>query len=172
MRLTRKLCGDGFQIFSGDDALIYQIMADPDIMACGAISVMSNIAPGFLTRMTSLLNQGDTKEALKIQTALSPLLDLVVVTTTEDCEYGPVSCRARNPLPVKTMMRILGMPAGPCRRPLGKMTPNGFKTVLDTLKSVQEKNPEIFAPVASFFKVDIEQRLNDTDRHKELQYTA
>ncbi len=171
MRLTRRLCGADFQIISGDDALVYQIMTDPDIMACGAISVMSNIAPGFMSRMTTLLNQGNTEDAFKIQTALSPLLDLVVVTTTEDCEYGPVSCRARNPLPVKTMMRILGMPSGPCRKPLGKMTPNGFKIVLDTLKAVQKKNPEILAPVSSFFKVDIEQRLNDTDLHKDLQYT-
>jgi len=117
MKLTRKYCGNNFKIFSGDDALIYDIMTDPEIQACGAISVMANIVPKFLTQMVSLLNQGDTKGAMKIQTALTPLLDLVVVTTQEDSEFGPVTCRARNPLPLKTMMQVLGMPGGPCRRP-------------------------------------------------------
>lgn len=171
MRLTRKLCGDNFDILSGDDALVYDIMTAADIKACGAISVMSNVAPKFMTQMVELLNQGKSAEAKKIQDALSPLFSLVVVTTTEDSEFGPVSCRARNPLPVKTMMEILGMPSGPCRKPLGKMTPNGFTVVLNTVKKVQEDNPEIFAPVVEFFNVDIEQRLNDTELHKTLQYS-
>ena len=171
MRLTRKYCGDQFNILSGDDSLVYTMMTDPDIMACGSISVMSNIAPKAFTQMVTLLNSGDIQAALKIQAALAPLFDLVVVTTTEECEFGPVSCRARNPLPVKTMMQILGMPSGPCRKPLGKMTPNGFKIVLDTLKKVQAKTPDILKPVASFFSMDIEQRLNDADLHKKLVYS-
>ncbi len=171
MKLTRKLCGDDFKIFSGDDALVYSIMTDPDIKACGAISVMSNIAPKFVTQMVSLLNQGDTDAAMEIQTAMKPLFDLVVVTTQETSEFGPVSCRARNPLPLKTMMQILGMPGGPCRRPLGKMTPKGFHIVLDALKKVQAGNPEIFEPVAAFFRVDIEKRLNDQTLQETLCYS-
>ncbi|MCD4718465.1 MAG: 4-hydroxy-tetrahydrodipicolinate synthase, partial [Desulfobacula sp.] len=87
MKLTRKYCGDDFKIFSGDDALIYDIMTDPEIKACGAISVMANIAPKFLTQMVSLLHQGNTDEAIKIPTALTPLLNLVVVTTQEESEF-------------------------------------------------------------------------------------
>ncbi len=172
MKLTRQLCGKDFRIFSGDDALIYDIMTDPDIKACGSISVMANIAPGFLTRMVSLLNNGDTDGALDIQTALKPLFDLVVVTTEEDCKFGNVSCRARNPLPLKTVMQILGMPGGPCRKPLGKMTNKGFNVVLDALKTVQEKNPEIFEPVASFFNIEIQERLDNPEFHKDLYYDA
>lgn len=171
MKLTRKFCGKDFNIFSGDDALIFDIMTDPEIKACGAISVMSNIAPKFLTRMVSLLNQGDTREALKIQTTLKPLLDLVVVTTREDSEFGPVNCRARNPLPLKTLMQVLGMPGGGCRRPLGKMTRKGFHVLLDAAKQIHTHHPEIFEPIASFFNVDIGQRLNNTDFHKDLWYT-
>ena len=171
IRLTRKYCGDSFEIFSGDDSLVYEIMTAPDIKAAGAISVMSNIAPKAVTRMVDLINWGEAEAAMEVRDALNPLFDLVVVTTNEECEFGPVSCRARNPLPVKTMMQILGMPSGPCRKPLGKMTPNGFKIVLDTLKKVQAESPEILEPVASFFNVDIDQRLNDTDMHKDLQYT-
>ncbi len=170
MKLTRKYCGDDFKIFSGDDALIYDIMTDPEIKACGGISVMANIAPKFLTQMISQLNQGDTDEAMKIQTALKPLLDLVVVTTQEESEFGPVYCRARNPLPLKTLMQLLGMPGGPCRRPLGKMTQKGFHVLLDAAKTVQANNPEIFEPIGSFFNVNIEERLNNPEFQKDLWY--
>jgi len=170
MKLTRKCCGDDFKIFSGDDALVYDIMADPEIKACGSISVMSNIIPKFMVQMVSLLNKGDADGAMKIQAAIKPLLDLVVVTTQEESEFGPVSCRARNPLPLKTLMQLLGMPGGPCRKPLGKMTQKGFQVLLDATKSVQANNPEIFEPIASFFKVDIEERLNNTGLQKELWY--
>jgi 4-hydroxy-tetrahydrodipicolinate synthase len=170
MKLTRKFCGDDFKIFSGDDALVYDIMTDPQIKAAGCISVMSNIAPKSLTQMVKLINQGKADEAMKIQTALKPLLDLVVVTTQEESEFGPVMCRARNPLPLKTMMQILGIPGGPCRKPLGKMTQKGFLIVLDAMKSVQAKSPEIFEPIVSFFNIDIEEKLNDSKAHEELWY--
>ncbi len=170
MRLTRKFCGDDFNILSGDDSLVCTMMMDPDIKACGSISVMSNIAPAFMSQMVALLNQGKTEAALEIQTALTPLLDLVVVTTEESCEFGPVSCRARNPLPLKTIMQILGMPSGPCRAPLGRMTRKGFDVVLTAMKKVQADNPEIFAPIAKSFDVDIEARLNDGKVHEQLWY--
>ncbi|NDY72567.1 4-hydroxy-tetrahydrodipicolinate synthase [Desulfobacter hydrogenophilus] len=170
MKLTRKLCGDNFNIFSGDDALVCRVMAEEEIRACGAISVMSNIAPASMTQMVELLNQGKTQDALALQTALSPLLDLVVITTEEESKYGPVKCRARNPLPLKTMMQILGMPCGPCRPPLGKITQKGFDLALSALKKVQADNPEILAPAASFFNLDIDARLNDSAAHKNLWY--
>ncbi len=161
MRLTRKYCGNAFNILSGDDALVYEMMTDPDILACGSISVMSNIAPYFMTQMVSLINQGHTDEAMKIQKALTPLLNLVVVTTQEESQFGPVTCRARNPLPLKTMMQLLGMPAGPCRKPLGKMTRKGLDLVVKAMNQVQAENPEIFKPIADLFGVDIHDRLNN-----------
>ncbi|MBT3387749.1 MAG: 4-hydroxy-tetrahydrodipicolinate synthase [Desulfobacula sp.] len=170
MKLTRKFCGNNFKIFSGDDALIYDIMTDPEIKACGSISVMSNIIPKFMAQMALLLNQGDVDGAGKIHTAIKPLLDLVVVNTQEESEFGPVYCRARNPLPLKTLMQLLGMPGGPCRSPLGKMTQKGFHVLLDTAKTVQAKNPEIFEPIALFFNVDIEERLNNKEFQEDLWY--
>lgn len=171
MRLTRKYCGNAFNILSGDDALVYKMMTDPDIRACGSISVMANIVPHFMTQMVSLINQGHTDEAMKIQKALTPLLNLVVVTTQEESQFGPVTCRARNPLPLKTMMQLLGMPSGPCRKPLGKMTRKGLDLVVSAMNQVQADNPEIFKPVADFFNVDIHDRLNNPLYQKELWYT-
>ncbi len=171
MKLTRKYCGNNFNILSGDDALVYDMMIDPEINAGGSFSVMANIVPKFMTRMVTLLNQGKKIEALKIQNALKPLLDLVVVTTQEETKnYGPVSCRARNPLPLKTMMQLLGMPSGPCRKPLGKMTAKGFEIVLEAMKKVQADTPDIFQPIADFFDVDIDQRLSSTKYHTPLWY--
>jgi 4-hydroxy-tetrahydrodipicolinate synthase len=170
MKLTKKYCGDDFKILSGDDSLIFKTMSDPDIKACGGISVMSNLAPKYLSQMIASLNMGKKEEALAMQNAISPLLDLVVVTTVEMSAFGPVNCRARNPLPLKTLMQLLGMPSGPCRKPLGKMTRQSLDILVKTAKQIQANNPEIFAPLTQFFNVDIEDRLNNPEYQKDLWY--
>jgi 4-hydroxy-tetrahydrodipicolinate synthase len=170
MKLTRKCCGPAFQIFSGDDALVYDIMTDPDILACGAISVMSNIVPKFMTQMVSLINQKKTDAAHGLQTTLRPLLDLVVVTTTEETTFGPILCRARNPLPLKTMMQLLGMPSGPCRSPLGKMTRQGLDKIVAALQHVQANHPELLIPIAEFFNLDLDERLHNPIHQQGLWY--
>ncbi len=170
MKRTRQCCGADFCIFSGDDGLTFTMMTDPEIKAAGVISVISNVAPKAVSQMVAHINQGNLSEARSLKRALDPLFDLVVVKTTENCEFGDVMCRARNPLPVKTLMTLLGMPAGPCRRPLGKMTANGFQKVLDTARKVNTENPEILRPVAEFFGVDIEARLADANLHQSLIY--
>jgi len=57
-----------------------------------------------------------------------------------------------------------------CRQPLGKMTRNGLETVLSAVRKVQADNPEILKPVAEFFNVDIEQRLNNPSSWDGLFY--
>ncbi len=161
MRSTRKCCGPDFTIFSGDDGMTFEMMLDPQIKASGVISVTSNVAPGPITEMVRLLEQGEEKDAQKMLTALEPLFGLVTVKTMEKTPCGEVVCRARNPLGFKTLMSILGMPSGGCRQPLGKMTRNGLETVLSAARKVQADNPEILKPVAEFFNVDIEERLNN-----------
>jgi 4-hydroxy-tetrahydrodipicolinate synthase len=170
MRRTRKCCGPDFTIFSGDDGMTFEMMLDPEIKASGVISVASNVAPGPITEMVRLLEQGKEQEARKLLTALEPLFGLVTVKTMEKTPYGEVVCRARNPLGFKTLMSILGMPSGGCRQPLGKMTRNGLETVLSAARKVQAENPEILNPVAEFFNVDIEQRLNNPSSWNGLFY--
>jgi len=170
MRSTRKCCGPEFTILSGDDGMTFKMMLDPQIKASGVISVASNIAPGPITEMVRLLEQGEEKNAQKLLTALEPLFDLVTVKTMEKTPYGEVVCRARNPLGFKTLMSILGMPSGGCRQPLGKMTRNGLETVLSAARKVQADTPEILKPVAEFFNVDIEERLNNPSSWDGLFY--
>ena len=84
--------------------------------------------------------------------------------------HGEVVCRARNPLALKTLMQLLGVPSGPCRAPLGKMSRAGLDVVVNIAKTVQSKNPEILAPLAAFFNVDIDARLNDERLLEGLYY--
>ncbi len=168
MKQTRSVCGKDFQIFSGDDALVYTMMTDSDIMACGAISVMSNIVPRAMAQMVEFLNQKETDAAMTIQKKIAPLLDLVGVSTEEVSPFGPVVCKARNPLPLKTMMQILGMPSGACRPPLGKLTPKALELVIGALEQVYTNNPEVFEPIESFFNVHVGERLSNPDYRQGL----
>ena len=161
MKLTRRCCGDDFDILSGDDGKTYAMMIDSEIKASGVISVASNIAPGAVQKMTEHLNSGEIAEAEKLAAALQPLFGIVTVKTSEETPYGEVVCKGRNPLGVKTLMNILGMPSGTLRAPLGKMTRKGIQVVRDAAKEVQKNNPDILQPIADFFGVDIEERLND-----------
>jgi len=170
MRLTRKYAGEKLQILSGDDGLTLQIMTDPLIKASGVISVVSNIVPKFVTKAVQLAYKGKLPEATVLFKKLAPLFNLVTVITTEESGFGPVSCKARNPLAIKTLMAILGMPVGVCRQPLGKMTQSGIDVVLKVAKEIQENSPEFFLPIAEFFNVDIEKRLNDSKNWQNLFY--
>ena len=170
MQKTRKCCGNDFTILSGDDGLTYEMMVNSQIKAAGVISVVSNVAPGPVSEMVRLLAKGNQSEAKKIMLTLEPLFELVTVKTSETTPYGEVVCRARNPLAIKVLMSIIGMPSGGCRQPLGKMTKKGLKKVLTAAKKVHSDNPEIFEPVADFFKVDIADRLNNPSNWKGLCY--
>jgi 4-hydroxy-tetrahydrodipicolinate synthase len=172
MRRTRVCCGPDFTMLSGDDGMTFDMMSDHGILAAGVISVVSNVAPGFVAEMVRLLAAGKQDDAKQLEHALKPLFGLVTVKTTEKTAFGDVICRARNPLAFKTLMAILGMPSGVCRKPLGRMTRNGLDQVLQAARTVQANNPEIFSPVAEAFQVDIDQRLNDPALWKGLFYES
>ncbi|XHH08468.1 MAG: 4-hydroxy-tetrahydrodipicolinate synthase [Candidatus Bathyarchaeia archaeon] len=159
MELTRQLCGENFEILSGDDDKTYTMMVSPDIGATGVISVVSNVAPRAVADMVHYILDGNEEAAAVIQQALQPLFSIVTVKTMEQTPYGPVACKARNPLAFKTLMNILGMPSGPCRRPLGKMTRAGIEVVLANVRKVYQANPQVLQPIADYFSVDLNDRL-------------
>lgn len=170
MRKTRQCCGPDFTILSGDDGLTFDLMQDPQIKGAGVISVASNVAPKAITQMVQFLQEDKLSQAQNLLKALEPLFNLVTVITKEETPFGEVVCRARNPLGFKTLMSILGMPSGKCRQPLGKMTQKGLETVLSAARKVQSDNPEILTPVADFFNVDIEDRINNPSSWEGLYY--
>jgi len=170
MRRTRTCCGPDFIIFSGDDGMTYPMMTDLDIAAAGVISVISNIVPKAVGQMVARLSAGDHEGAAALRDALDPLFGLVTVKTTEQTPFGEVVCRARNPLAIKTLMAVLGLPSGGCRRPLGRMSAKGLDKVLEVARRVQTRNPEIFEPLSVFFEVDVAARLENPTSWKGLTY--
>ncbi len=170
MRRTRECAGDKLQMLSGDDGMTFSMMTDNAIRGCGAVSVMSNIAPSAVQRMTMAVLEGEDEEAEQLAEAMKPLFDIVTVKTEEESPWGHRMCKARNPLPVKTLMRILGMPVGSCRPPLGRMTHKGLEVVLEAARTLWDNNPEILEPIARVFEVDIDKRLNDSTILEELCY--
>lgn len=172
MRRTRECCGPEFTILSGDDALVFDMMTDASIGAAGVISVASNIAPKAMTEMVAALNGGDHARAEALKNAIAPLFGLVTVTTQEETPHGQVVCRARNPLAIKTLMALFGMPVGPCRRPLGRMSRKGLDVVLSVARQVQTNNPEILQPLADFFNIDVAARLDNPIHRQGLFYES
>jgi 4-hydroxy-tetrahydrodipicolinate synthase len=170
MRLTRRLCGKDFTILSGDDDKTFAMMKSPDIEAAGVISVTSNITPNAVQDFVQAIKNQEMSKAEKLKETLQPLFNLVTVKTIEETSFGPVTCRARNPLGFKTLMQILGMPSGPCRQPLGKMTKKGFNIILNTARAIYKQNPELFTPIEEFFNVNLQERLYERKFWKGLYY--
>jgi 4-hydroxy-tetrahydrodipicolinate synthase len=174
MARTRELTGDKFDIMSGDDDLTLRMMTDPAIRAGGVISVVSNVAPKAVEQLARLVLAGETQKAQQLNAALAPLFGLVTVSVVNQRQLGgrtlTVKDKFRNPLPIKTLMAGLGMPAGPTRPPLGKMTAAGVAVVRNTARKVWESNPEILAPVAAHYEVDIAARLADDAEWESLAY--
>jgi 4-hydroxy-tetrahydrodipicolinate synthase len=172
MRRTRECCGPDYQILSGDDGMTLAMMTADDIKAAGVISVVSNIVPKAVSDMVAHLAAGEVAAATGIHEAIAPLFGLVTVTTQEETPWGPVTCRARNPLAIKAIMAILGLPAGVCRQPLGKMAAAGLAKALDLVSGVYTANPEVFAPMEAHFGISVEARLRDTAAHERFIYPS
>jgi 4-hydroxy-tetrahydrodipicolinate synthase len=161
MAKTRTLCGEDFDILSGDDDKTFEMMVRKDIRATGVVSVMSNVVPGPIGEMVRAILKGDMERANYLKEVLDPLFKVVTVNTIESYEGFEVPCKFRNPVAIKTMMKGLGMPSGPCRQPLGKMTHKGVEIVRNALKTVHEKDKEILRPIQEFYRVNIEDRLTN-----------
>jgi 4-hydroxy-tetrahydrodipicolinate synthase len=170
MELTRKFCGEDFAILSGDDDKTLQMLVSPDVAASGTISVVSNIAPRAVANMVHYVLDGNEEAANIISQALQPLSSIVTVKTTEQTPYGPVVCKSRNPVAYKTLMNVLGMPSGPCRQPLGKMTRSGLEVTLNAARKIYESNPQILTPIEEYFGVDLKDRLYNTKYLEGLYY--
>jgi len=116
--VKKEDAGEDFSVLSGDDALTFPLMA---LGGHGVISVVSNIYPNEVSKLVSLLLKGDIAEARKLHFKLLPFIHAAFVET--------------NPAPIKYAMSIAGFPSGPCRLPLGELSPESKKVVQDALSS-------------------------------------
>lgn len=109
-RLVAEL-GDGFDLYSGEDALTLALCA---VGACGVIGVAANWAGSLHREMMAAFAKGDVGEARRVNAAL------IESYAYESSETAP------NPVPAKAMLRVLGLPVGQCRLPMGP-TPDGLE---------------------------------------------
>lgn len=137
----RRLCGPGFGLFAGDDAGTLDRMLDGRIRADGVVSVAANLAPAAVSTYVRLALAGDGEGACRAERVLSPLLEHIQI----DVEEGGAVRRSRNPVPIKAMMNLAGLPAGPCRRPLGRLTRAGLHTAVEVVEQVRRASPAVFA---------------------------
>jgi 4-hydroxy-tetrahydrodipicolinate synthase len=101
----RELCGDDFDLFSGDDATACELMLQG---GQGVISVTANVAPRLMQAMCAAALAGDRARALELDARLQPLhRDLFVQS---------------NPIPVKWAMAEMGLAPRGIRLPLTWLT--------------------------------------------------
>jgi 4-hydroxy-tetrahydrodipicolinate synthase len=98
----------GFEVYSGDDALTLPLLA---VGAVGAVSVASHWAGVEIAEMVAAWFKGDVDGARLLNARLIESYDF------ESSDTFP------NPLPAKAACRVLGLPAGQCRLPLGAAPP-------------------------------------------------
>ncbi len=96
----------GFRVLSGDDAFTFPLMA---LGGVGVISVVSNEAPGAMTRLARLLLEGGYDDARKLNAQLLPLMQVNFIET--------------NPIPAKAALSMMGMIEEVYRLPLVPMKP-------------------------------------------------
>ena len=102
----RHTCGGDLPIWSGNDDQITPAMS---LGAVGVISVLSNVVPVETQALAMAALNGDFDTASALQIELQPLVDALFAEV--------------NPIPVKAAMAMIGYDCGPCRLPLGPLSP-------------------------------------------------
>lgn len=96
-----SLCGQEIDLYSGNDDITVPILS---IGGKGVISVLANVFPEDTHRMVQSFLEGNVKEAARLQIKYRRFIDALFMEP--------------NPIPVKAVMNMLGLPAGSLRLPL------------------------------------------------------
>lgn len=105
-------------LYSGNDDQIVPILA---LGGKGVISVLSNVAPKQTHDICAKFFAGDVAGSCKEQLRVLELYDALF------CEV--------NPIPVKKALNLMGMGAGPLRRPLSEMEPENAAKLEKAMKN-------------------------------------
>jgi 4-hydroxy-tetrahydrodipicolinate synthase len=112
----KKLCGEDFDVLSGDDPVTLPLMS---LGGVGVISVASNVAPGAVSDMVAALLDGDFERGRELHYDLLPLFRALFVES--------------NPIPVKTAASLLGLCSDEMRLPLVPMEGENLRHLQETL---------------------------------------
>jgi 4-hydroxy-tetrahydrodipicolinate synthase len=111
-----SLCGDEFDVLSGDDPMTLPLIS---LGGVGVISVASNVAPGAVSDMVKALLEGDWERGRELHYELLPLFRALFVET--------------NPIPVKTAASLLGLCSDEMRLPLIPMSGENLRLLQETM---------------------------------------
>jgi len=103
--IPRKNNNEKFWVLSGDDSFTLPTIC---LGGDGIISVISNLVPAKVKALTKAALEGRYEEARAIHYSLIPLIKAAFIET--------------NPAPIKQALNWAGLPAGPARLPLGKIS--------------------------------------------------
>ena len=112
------LTDGNIDLYSGNDNEVVPVMS---LGGIGVISVVSNVAPSYMHNLCMNYLNGDADEARRMQVKVIELVDALF------CEV--------NPIPVKHAMNLMGMNAGPMRRPLSPMEPDNLERLKRAMKN-------------------------------------
>jgi 4-hydroxy-tetrahydrodipicolinate synthase len=111
-----RLCGDRLAVYSGEDSLIYSLMA---LGGKGVISTVANVAPKQTAQLTDACLKGNWEKGREIQFKLIPLIRSLFIET--------------NPIPVKTALALMGKCSGDLRLPMTPMAEGNVKKLRQTM---------------------------------------
>lgn len=115
-----RICPDGFRVFVGRDSLVYAGLC---YGAVGGVGLAMNILPDVAVALYDAFQAGDHARARAIQQRLSILRDGLP-------RFGTY------PLYVKEALALMGLPAGPARRPVLPLSDEERAGLRDLLRSV------------------------------------
>jgi len=105
-----RLCGDSLAVYSGEDSLIFSLMA---LGGKGVISTVANVAPRETAQLAEACLKGNWEKGREWQFKLLPLIRAVFIET--------------NPIPIKTALSLMGKCTGELRLPLTPMGEGNLK---------------------------------------------
>lgn len=116
IEITRKMRPD-CSVLSGDDGLTLPLMA---LGGDGIISVISNLVPKDVKKLVEAMKAGNMAAARNIHYDLMPIVKMAFIET--------------NPIPIKAMIQLIGLPAGACRLPLCALSANNARLMQEFLE--------------------------------------
>jgi 4-hydroxy-tetrahydrodipicolinate synthase len=105
-----RLCGDRLAVYSGEDSLIFSLMA---LGGKGVISTAANIAPKETAQLAEACLKGNWEKGRELQFKLMSLIRELFIET--------------NPIPVKTALSLMGKCSADLRLPLTPMAEGNLK---------------------------------------------
>lgn len=101
---------EGFEVYAGDDAMTLPLLG---VGAVGVVGVATHWTGATMRAMIQAFEKGDLAGARRLN---ATMLSSFAFETSDE---------APNPLPVKAMLRVLGLSVGQCRPPMGP-APDGL----------------------------------------------